>query len=379
MAEMKQRRTATKTNGKSKHRKIDSPSATLSFGEHLNELRRRLVYVAVSIGIWGGLAYGVEHHIVDLLLRPAHGQEFIYTSPLGGVDFLFRLVTYVGIAFSIPVIVYQILKYVEPLITKDSTKFIALGSACSGILALAGILFGYFIGLPAAMEFLLHQFVSVQIQPMLTIQAYMSFVLVYMFGSAMLFQLPLILIFINRIKPLKPKTLFRYERWVILLAFIISGLMNPTPNLLAQLLVAGPIIVMYQVGIVIIALVNRKRSPSRVQQLLEQDRAAQAERQARLQNLRALWDEAEALGDEPNPLELTDTISKQFETPAIEQPTKITVPAPPVAKANVPQRARPVTDVIAPANQVDRSRKYVNSFIDMRPIRSMDVTPPRPR
>ncbi|HEY8999499.1 MAG TPA: twin-arginine translocase subunit TatC [Candidatus Saccharimonadales bacterium] len=260
----------------------------LPFIEHVHELRRRLFYVALSVGLWAAVAYAFERHIVAALLRPARDQQFIYTSVGGGIDFLFRVCLYAGVAASIPVIVFQILRYIQPLLKDEASRFIAWGSVISGVFALAGVVYGYFWGLPSALHFLLHQFVTAQIRPLVTIQSYMSFVTVYMLGSALLFQVPLLLIFINRVKPLKPQKLFHYERWVVLLAFIGSGLMNPSPNIFAQLLLAGPIILMYQVGIFVVWFVNRqpaKRTATpEVSALLERDAEA---RNARARNFAA--------------------------------------------------------------------------------------------
>jgi uncharacterized protein YoxC len=100
----------------------------------------------------------------------------------------------------------------------------------------------------------------------------------YILGSSLLFQLPIILICINRIKPLQPQKLFHYERWVILLAFVLSGLMNPTPNIISQLFVAGPFILMYQIGIAIIAITNRGKYSKEVQRLMEQDKLLREQR-----------------------------------------------------------------------------------------------------
>ncbi|HUS25838.1 MAG TPA: twin-arginine translocase subunit TatC [Nevskiaceae bacterium] len=266
----------------------EAASRKLPFIEHIHELRKRLFYIAVSIGVFSAAAYGVEHYIVKALLKPAEGQEFIYTSPGGGIDFLFRVCLYTGIAASVPVIVFQLLRYLEPLVRKDLVHFAARGSIISGILALAGMAFGYFIGLPAALHFLLHQFKTDQIEPLLTIQSYMSFVLLYMLGSAMLFQLPLILVFINRIKPLKPQKLLKYERWIILGAFVGGGILNPTPSIIDQLMLAGPIIVMYQVGVLLIWLINRRhRRPRKVSTLLSKDAQLQAERLQSFQQAQA--------------------------------------------------------------------------------------------
>jgi sec-independent protein translocase protein TatC len=220
---------------------------------------------------WGAAIYFVQQHIVNVLLRPAHGQHFIYTSVGGGIDFLFRICIYGGFILSLPVIVYNTLRFIEPLISQGTRRFIFIGSFISGLLAFFGIVFGYYIGLPAALHFLLHQFKTVQIQPLVTIQSYLHFVIVYMVGSALLFQLPLLLVFINRIKPLQPKRLLHYERWVILIAFVVSGLMNPTPNILSQLLVAGPFILMYQVGIGMIAVINRPKRPAIAEPSLQQN------------------------------------------------------------------------------------------------------------
>jgi len=238
--------------------KLSKQLEPVPFAEHLSELRRRLFYVAAIISLGTAAAYAVERHLVAALLKPAAGQHFIYTSPGGGIDFLFRVCLYAGIALGIPVIVYNFLRYVEPAFPEHSVKYIYLGTFVSGLLALAGVCFGYFVGLPSAMNFLLHQTVTNQVQPLLTVQAYMSFVIRYLLGSALLLQAPLFIIFINRIKPLKPRRLLHYERWVILGAFVISGLMNPTPRIVAQLLVAGPLIITYQLSILIVAFVNRK-------------------------------------------------------------------------------------------------------------------------
>lgn len=271
----------TRTTNQKKSTPRRASDSTQPFIEHVYELRHRLFWVMVSVGVVGALTYAVQQHVVNLLLRPAKGQQFIYTSPGGGIDFLFRICIYTGIAFSTPVIVYHLLRYLEPLIREDALRFIVIGSIASGVLAVAGIIFGYEIGLPKVLTFLLHQFVTQQIRPLVTIQSYMSFVMVYMVGSALLFQIPLVLIVLNRIKPLKPRNLFRYEKFVIGGSFIAAGLMNPTPNLLSQLVVAGPMIAMYQIGIGIIWVVNRRaRRPKHVLKLLERDAEVQASRLA---------------------------------------------------------------------------------------------------
>jgi hypothetical protein len=150
----------------------------------------------------------------------------------------------------------------------------------AGFVAVAGVIFGYFIGLPSALHFLFHQFTTVQVRPLITIQSYMQFVALYLFGSALMFQLPLILLLINRIKPLKPSMLFKYERHLIAASFIIAFIMNPTPNIVDQLFVVVPIILTYQLGIGLLALVNHYGAPSQLELLRRQDEERRAARAA---------------------------------------------------------------------------------------------------
>jgi sec-independent protein translocase protein TatC len=235
-----------------------TPEQAYPFVEHLHELRRRLLFVLAALVAGMAVAYNFHEPLTRALLAPAEGQKFIYTSPGGGLDFLFRLCLYGGLVLSIPVIAYQLLRYLQPLIRSDALRFVRWGAGVSVLLTVAGIAFGYLLGLPAALHFLLHSFSSDQITPLITIQSYMSFVLLYLLASSMLFQMPLLLLLINRIRPLTVRALMRYERWVILLCFMVSAVVSPTPDAQNLLLLSLPMIAMYQVGVGLVWLSNRK-------------------------------------------------------------------------------------------------------------------------
>jgi sec-independent protein translocase protein TatC len=272
------RKNLAKTKTIASHRSKSAADIKQPFIDHAFELRRRIYYIVASVSLTGAGIYFIQQHVVNALLKPAHGQSFIYTSPGGGIDFLFKVCIYGGLIISTPVIVYNLLGFMSPIISHSNRSFVVKISLITSVLAIAGVAFGYFVGLPAALHFLLHQFKTVQIKPLVTIQSYLNFVMAYMLGSALIFQLPIFLICINRIKPLKPSKLFGYERWVILAAFVLAGLMNPTPNLVSQLMVAGPFILMYQVGIGIIAITNRSKRPHAINNLLENDAMVQQQR-----------------------------------------------------------------------------------------------------
>lgn len=250
--------------------------------DHLKELKRRLIYVILSVVAMSALVYGFERVIIDILLRPSHGQHFVYTSPMGGINFLFNVCFYFGVALSVPVIIYNLLKFLQPIMRNTTQRFIVITSAISGVIAVCGILFGYFAGLPAALHFLLRQqFQNGQVEALISIQAYFSFVVSYMFGAALMFQLPLVLVIINRIKPLSPKKMLKYERAVIIFAFVAAFIMNPTPNLVDQLLTVVPVLISYQFGIGIVWFINRRTKRHRYGNLFDQDAAARQERLAK--------------------------------------------------------------------------------------------------
>ncbi|MCA9324676.1 twin-arginine translocase subunit TatC [Candidatus Saccharibacteria bacterium] len=283
-----------KTAAKKRLRPQNNDPLRLPFLEHLLELRRRVFIVSASVVGWSFVAYAFEQQIVHWLLKPANGQQFIYTTVGGGIDFLFRVCLYVGIVLSIPIIIYQMLRYLQPVIGQHPTRFIVLGSITSGVLALLGILFGYFIGLPAALNFLLNQFNTSDISALITIQSYLSFVILYLLGSSLMFQVPLIIYFINRIKPLRVRTLLKQERWVILFSFIAGAIINPSPRAQDMALLAVPMIISYQIGVVIVWYVNRYRVHSpEIQQLFERDTLLQQERKQRLQTIEYVLDQAE--------------------------------------------------------------------------------------
>jgi sec-independent protein translocase protein TatC len=296
--------------------------------EHIHELRRRFFYIAACVAVGSAIAYGLERQIVDLLLRPSNGQHFIYTSPLGGMNFLFGVCLDIGLVISTPVILYHLLAFIRPVMRGATRKFLFVSSISAGIAALGGVIFGYFIGLPSALHFLLHQFTTVQVRPLITIQSYMSFVALYLFGSALMFQLPLIMFIINRIKPLTPKGLFKYERHLIVFAFITAFIMNPTPNVVDQMLVVVPLIIMYQVGIALIWFVNRPKETPLVQSLREQDALRQEERAGRTLELFTPT-------DLPPVFPLSDTLVLDHATPML-QTTVATVASP------TPESPRPV-------------------------------------
>ncbi len=227
------------------------------FIEHIYELRRRALIAVLAI-LAGGLAgYSVHEKLLHIIQKPL-GQTLYYTSPTGGFSFIFKLCLLFGLVLALPVIIYEILKFLSPLMKNITWRFTLFCLLSSASLAFAGIAFAYFVSLPAALHFLAN-FGGQEIQSLITADEYFNFALAYLGGFAVLFQLPLILLLINRVKPLQPGPLMRAQRYVLVLSFIVAAVLTPTPDPINQAIMAVPVILLYQISIVLIWLVNYKK------------------------------------------------------------------------------------------------------------------------
>lgn len=225
------------------------------FINHLHELRTRLVWCALALAIGSAVGFMFHEQLLAIIQRPL-GQTLYFTSPTGGFNFAFKLSLTFGLVVALPILMYHAIRFLSPMIGARSIK-IATYTLWSLGLAYGGVLFAYVVSLPAALHFLT-SFGGESIQALITADEYFNFALAYMAGFAVLFQIPLVMLFINRINPQSPIKLMRAQRYIILGSFIIAAILTPTPDPFNQLIMALPIILLYQLGIILIWVVNRK-------------------------------------------------------------------------------------------------------------------------
>lgn len=242
-----------------------------TFLEHIRELRGRLFWIAGFIILAASAAFPFNKQIMDVITAPLDGEQLYYLTPIGGFSFLIKVCTYVGILAGIPIIMYHVYRFLEPLMRRGLKKSVLFYVLASSFLAIGGMTFAYFISLPAALHFLTNINIG-QVEAMLTVDSYLSFVMTYLLGAALLFQIPLILLIINGISPLPPKQLMGAQRYVVLGAFIIAAIISPTPDVVNQSFLAAPIVVMYQVGIGSVWVQQRRRG--KVRKIMEAPVAA---------------------------------------------------------------------------------------------------------
>ena len=241
-----------------------SPSQRATFGEHVDELRGRLFWVVLSVVVGAVAGYFLHDKLILLLQQPLNDTLY-YTTPGGAFNFIIKVCTVFGLVVALPVLIYHVFGFFGPLIHVKTKRGIVRYVVASFLLAALGMGFAYYISLPAALHFLVTFGDESNIQSMITANEYFNFVLTYIAGFALLFQVPLLLVLTDRIKPLPPSKLFKSLRYVILASFIVAAIITPTPDPINQLLMAGPIIVLYLLSACIVAVrfVIRRRKQRR--------------------------------------------------------------------------------------------------------------------
>jgi sec-independent protein translocase protein TatC len=250
----------------------DGLDGRMSFFEHLNELRKRVIYslLAVLVGTVAGLS--VARKVYLLLVLPivgafqAAGQEstLISTSPTGPLNLYLKLSIYIGFVLAFPVVLYQVWMFIAPGLYKHERRAASLFIFSAATLFLTGIAFCYFILLPYTLRFLVG-FELPYFKPMISINEYWDLVLVLMLGMGLVFQTPILIFFLALFGLVTPGFLWRNFRYAVLVISVIAAFITPTPDALTMLVFMTPMIGLYLLGIVVAALVvRRKRRPESV-------------------------------------------------------------------------------------------------------------------
>jgi sec-independent protein translocase protein TatC len=225
--------------------------------DHLDELRTRIIYSLVAITTGFIVAFIFSADIINLLkaVAPANTQ-FVQLSPGEVFIVSMKMALYAGIYIASPVIYYHIIKFISPGLKLPEKKFILPIVIATFILFTIGMLFGYFAALPLALNFLLG-YGSEVAQNVISIEKYTSFCSATILIMGVLFQVPLLLLFLSIINIVSSAKLIEIWKYVILIAFIVGAVITPSPDPFGQTIVAGAILILYGISIVLIKLIKR--------------------------------------------------------------------------------------------------------------------------
>ncbi len=226
----------------------------MSLLEHLEELRRRLLICLVAVALTTIVALIFTDSLMEVLLRLAGPDIHIqaievpekFTTSL-------RLALTVGIALAMPVLVYQVWLFLRPALFPHERRYILIGLPLVTLFFIGGVLFSYFLALPAALRFLLNFGTGlVTTQPQLG--PYLSFISTLLLWSGISFELPIFLFFLAKIHVLDWRRLARWRKYAFLIICIAAAIITPTPDPVNMIIVAVPLYLLYELGLLLARL-----------------------------------------------------------------------------------------------------------------------------
>ena len=236
---------------------IENPSGVF---EHLDALRKHLLRAVAFLAVATGVSFMFSSHFLDLLAQPVGGiEELIAIDVTEPISVIMRISLLAGFALALPYILLEMWLFVAPGLKKSSRLFSLVTIPIGVLFFLVGMLFAYFIMLPAAIPFLVtFMGIPTQLRP----SNYVRFVTGIMFWLGIAFEFPLVIYVLARIGLIQAKLLLEQWRLAIVIIAIISAAITPTIDPVNMALVMGPLIALYFLSIVLAFLAQRGRSSS---------------------------------------------------------------------------------------------------------------------
>jgi sec-independent protein translocase protein TatC len=231
----------------------------LSLVQHLSEFRNRLMVACIAVVITTAISFLFTTDIIKLLLLPAHVTKLIALSPTENFTTYFRVALFSGFAFAMPVILYELYAYIDPALHSNERKFALTLGPFVLLLFVGGMLFCYFILLPSALQFLIN-FGSEVIDNQLRASEYLSFVTLFIVGMGIVFEMPIVIYALIRLGIVKRSWLASRRRYVFLLVFIIAAVITPTPDPFNQTIVAIPMYLLFELGLLLGRFAGKPRA-----------------------------------------------------------------------------------------------------------------------
>jgi len=232
---------------------------------HLQELRKRLILSFIAVGGGFALCYTFAEKIFDILAAPLlgmmpQGGSLIFTSVAEAFFTYMKVAFIAGLILASPFVLYQIWAFVAPGLYRHEKKYVVPFVLAGSFFFAIGILFAYYVALPIGFKFLLG-FATDFIKPLPSMKEYLSFSIKFLLAFGLVFEFPVVLVLLARIGVVDAKTLARQRKYAILLIFIFAAILTP-PDIISQVIVALPMIGLYELSILLSKLFGKKSPPA---------------------------------------------------------------------------------------------------------------------
>ncbi|MBE9058938.1 twin-arginine translocase subunit TatC [Sphaerospermopsis sp. LEGE 08334] len=228
----------------------------MSFFDHLEELRSRIFYSLIAVAVCVVGCFVVVKPLVQILEVPANGIKFLQLAPGEYFFVSLKVAGYSGLVLATPFILYQIVQFVLPGLTRRERRLLAPIVFGSSILFLGGLVFAYFLLIPAALNFFVSYGADV-VEQLWSIEKYFEFVLLLLFSTGLAFQVPVIQLLLSNLGIVSSNQMLAGWRFVIMFAVVLGAVLTPSTDPLTQSLLAGAVLGLYFGGIGLVKLTGK--------------------------------------------------------------------------------------------------------------------------
>lgn len=244
----------------------------MPFMQHLEELRKRLITSAIAIGVGFLASYAFKEQIFEILMQPwikampkGHEAKLIYTAPHEAFFTYMKVSFIAGTGLAVPVILYQVWRFIAPGLYENEKRYLLPIVFFSSLFFLGGAMFGYFFVFPVGFQFFA-SFASDYITPMVSTKEFLTFSVRLLLAFGFVFELPIFAFFLARLGLISAQFLRRQRKIAIVLIFIIAGVLTPGPDVFSQLLMAGPLLILYELSVLICHMFGKKPQPEAIEE-----------------------------------------------------------------------------------------------------------------
>ena len=221
--------------------------------QHLEELRDRLIKSAIAVAVTTLLSFVFARQFLQLLIVPMGETPPVSSSPTTNIVVFTKVALISGVALAMPVLVYQLIGFLAPGLTGREKRYLYLILPGATLSFVAGIAFAYFVMLPTAIPFL-KGFLGDIVQPNWFVDKYISFITSLLLGVGLSFETPLLIFFLAKLGIVTPAVLSRNRKYAVLVIAVLSAVITPTPDPFNMILVMMPLIILYEIGILLAKL-----------------------------------------------------------------------------------------------------------------------------
>jgi sec-independent protein translocase protein TatC len=255
-----------------------------NFWEHIDELRKRLIMAIIFVAVGATAGFYFAGELLDFIEFPLRSRfqlslhtpyiqlltaskplKLVFLTPIEAIWTYLKLGLIAGLVITLPLVLYELWLFIKPGLYPEERNHVRLFVAAGGIFFLIGGAFSFFIILPFAIHFLLNVGGG-NLIPMLSVGGYVDFCLQFMLSFGLIFELPFVILILVAIGIVTPKGLAEKRRYAIVGAFILGAVLSPSPDIFNQTLVAVPLIVLYEIGILLSRMFISRRQKNKEQQ-----------------------------------------------------------------------------------------------------------------